>query len=115
MKNIKNVTPIDFNIKTKDTIYFKNKKIYPPFDENIKFDIKHNPYRWKIEYEKKVKKDVNVFENINASKDVDSLQLEVDPASEIPGTIEETKKESEVVETEVKPKRAIHSRRKLKK
>ena len=55
MSEIKSATPLGFNIKTKDAIFFGGQKIMPPLCDNILFDIQENPYRWKVEYTEKGK------------------------------------------------------------
>lgn len=51
MDKIISITPIGFNPKGKEKIFINAKKINPPFDEFLLFDIKENPHRWQIEYE----------------------------------------------------------------
>ena len=43
------------NIKTRDGIIFGGEKVYPPFSDNIQYDIENNPSRWELELPKKKK------------------------------------------------------------
>jgi len=47
-KHIESVTPVGFNIKIGETVYFDGRPILAPLPKNILLDMQENPARWKV-------------------------------------------------------------------